>query len=459
MYIPKWALLTLTFAGAGLAGWMLRTSMADPSAPVAAASGVEVATPPTTAPPTPAPPAPAPPAPAPPVSALPAVPTASAPIYLTVVNNIPSTAPSVTPTACDPPTVKPVVDQRPPPPTPRREPVRRALRAAPPTSARPSSPRSAAPAATPPQTLVQSSSGNLTINANGDHIVIAAQGAIVAVGDNPVVHANTGDATGSSAITIDANDTAISTGDSHVEQVQPLEPDPSAPLVALRATGSERAPAMSTGATASDGGESVVADRAVAIAGMEDHSIDVGGSDNIVTYDDSNVLVDRDGVLNSNTGDTDTSGLNVVDANRSTVRTGASGNTDESPDDPALGTVDRAPALTGGTGPAASVADVNGVSTANGADSLVIGGDGVDDNGVTVRGDRNVVTYDDGNVVVGGRGDVNAQIGDSDTSGAVVMGVDGSLIETGDSFLPPDQQAGAQPTDPFDGDDPDLSLD
>ncbi len=99
------------------------------------------------------------------------------------------------------------------------------------------------------------------------------------------------------------------------------------------------------------------------------------------------------------------------------------------------------------------------MSTANGADSLVIGGDGVDDNGVTVRGDRNVVTYDDGNVVVGGRGDVNAQIGDSDTSGAVVMGVDGSLIETGDSFLPPDQQAGAQPTDPFDGDDPDLSLD
>ena len=114
-----------------------------------------------------------------------------------------------------------------------------------------------------------------------------------------------------------------------------------------------------------------------------------------------------------------------------------------------------APPQAGGS--SVSVADINGISTATGDDSLVIGGDGIDDNGVRVHGDRNVATYDDGNVAVGGIGDVNAQIGDSDTSGAVVMGVTDSNIAAGSSFLPADQQAGAQVGDPFDGNDPDVS--
>jgi hypothetical protein len=42
-----------------------------------------------------------------------------------------------------------------------------------------------------------------------------------------------------------------------------------------------------------------------------------------------------------------------------------------------------------------------------------------DNLGIDAQGERNVVTYDDSNVVVGGAGDVNAPIGDSDTSAAV----------------------------------------
>ncbi len=47
------------------------------------------------------------------------------------------------------------------------------------------------------------------------------------------------------------------------------------------------------------------------------------------------------------------------------------------------------------------------------------------------RSDPNIVTYDDSNVVIGGTGDVNAQIGDSDTGGAVVIGVHDSDVEAG----------------------------
>ena len=187
------------------------------------------------------------------------------------------------------------------------------------------------------------------------------------------------------------------------------------------------------------------------------------GDDNVLAYGGSNVVKDHTGTVNGNTGDTDTSGLNVVDASARWC----------APVTPAtptnhsihLRSIPRhlrqhqgsvwGPTATGGAA-SASVADVNGVSTASGADSLVIGGDGIDDNGVRVVGDRNVVTYDDGNVAVGGSGGVNAQIGDSDTSGAVVMAVRDSNIASGDSFLPADQQAGAQMGDPFDGDDIDV---
>jgi hypothetical protein len=200
----------------------------------------------------------------------------------------------------------------------------------------------------------------------------------------------------------------------------------------------------------------------VGIAGYELHSIDINGSDNLATYDDSNLFMHRVGLLNGNTGDTDTSGLNVVDAARSVVRSGASGNSDETPDPPPYNYAKYgSPAAPGVSNPGStssvSVADVNGISTATGADSLVVGGDGMDDNGVRVRGDRNVTTYDDGNVAIGGYGNVNAQIGDSDTSGTVAMGVRDSHVEAGGSFLPAWQQAGYQVGDPFDGNDPDVS--
>jgi hypothetical protein len=206
------------------------------------------------------------------------------------------------------------------------------------------------------------------------------------------------------------------------------------------------------------------ASRSVGIAGWENHAIDVGGDDNLVTYDDSNLFMQRIGTLNGNTGDTDTSGLNVVDAQRSVVRSGASGNSDESPDPPPFAVArPGAPSASAVLGVptangAASVTDINGVSTATAQDSLVVGGDGMDDNGVRVLGNRNVATYDDGNVTIGGLGNVNSQIGDSDTSGTVAMAIRDSHVEAGGSFLPASQQAGAKPADPFDGDDPDVSA-
>ena len=317
---------------------------------------------------------------------------------------------------------------------------------------------------------LEQSVGGTAIVANGNHIVIASDGAIVTVGDNPDVRANTGDAAASGAIAIDSQDSTLSTGDS--EQVMAVPSPPQSTPQSGASTTSAPGPSpqlttlvpnittQSATAGAAPGG---AAGRAIGIAGYEDHSLEVVGNDNVLTYDDSNVFKDRTGTFNGNTGDTDTSGLNVVDVAGSVVRSGASGNSDETPDPPpfdpaSLGSPSVSGVLATPTagGSSASVADINGVSTASGTDSLVIGGDGMDDNGVRVHGDRNVVTYDDGNVAIGGSGDVNAQIGDSDTSGAVVMGVRDSDIAAGDSFLPASQQAGAQVGDPFDGDDVDI---
>jgi hypothetical protein len=355
----------------------------------------------------------------------------------------------------------------------------------------------------------------MTINANGDGIVIAADGAIVAVGDHPIVTGNTGDTSASGIIAVDAEDSALISGDSERKTVEQASP-PSAPPASTSETDAETTPNNDTDA---DRAPATEADnrsgggrRAVAIAGVENHSVDVGGDENVVTYDDSNVTLDRNGRVNGNTGDTDTSGLNVVDDEGSMIRSGDSGDSDESPDDPpfaasaarqsaesdgrhdtsrqsapaadssasppaesdgrrdssrpaaAVATssprpLPEADGRRGDTQPSASVADVNGESTATADDSLVIGGDGIDDNGVTVRGRRNVVTYDDGNVAVGGSGDVNSQIGDSDTGGAVTIGTRSSRIRAGDSFLPAREQAGAQRPDPFDGDDPDVGRD
>ncbi|MQA89420.1 MAG: hypothetical protein GEU90_04185 [Gemmatimonas sp.] len=71
----------------------------------------------------------------------------------------------------------------------------------------------------------------------------------------------------------------------------------------------------------------------VAISGFEDHSVSVMGNDQIVTYDDSNVFVERSGQINTNTGDTDSSGLNVVDVTHSRIRSGNSGDAEGNGDE------------------------------------------------------------------------------------------------------------------------------
>ena len=200
--------------------------------------------------------------------------------------------------------------------------------------------------------------------------------------------------------------------------------DPEDPEETEAAAGRHPATRSSTDATAT---------RATAIAGYDVRSIGVDGNENLVTYNDSNLFFHRIGTLNGNTGNTDTSGLNVVDATRSSVR---SGNSWASVHAPVVSTATRSGVIELPTnGASASVTDGNGgVATATGDDTLVIGGHGVDDRGVTVYGNRNAVTYDDGNATVGGTGDANSQIGDSANGGTVAMKVVDSTVVGGDAL-------------------------
>ncbi|GAA4439837.1 hypothetical protein [Phytohabitans houttuyneae] len=265
-------------------------------------------------------------------------------------------------------------------------------------------------------------------NVDHDLTVLAHDGAIVYVGDDGELTANTGDVQSSGAVTIDSEGSTLQTGQSTVT----LAADPD----------------HATGAVRDADGEVVnefaphLGDRAVAIAGYENHSVNVAGNDQIVTYDDSNVYVNRNGEIMGNTGDTDSSGLNALFVVRSVVRSGDSadappGQEPEEPEEPeeeadlAAGTL----AATGGspTGSGA-VTDDDGGTTASGRNPLVIGGDGYDDLGIRSSGNRNVVTYDDSNVVIGGTGGAMTQIGDADTGGAVVMAIIDSHVEAGDAF-------------------------
>jgi hypothetical protein len=300
-----------------------------------------------------------------------------------------------------------------------------------------------------------------SVSANGNNIVIANNGSIVSVGDNTVLTANTGDASSSGVIGLDVAGSAVTSGNSDVSG-SAAEPSPTQPG---SPTGPQSSVSTVTTATPPAGGGPGT--RSVAIAGYEDKSLDVAGNGNLLTSNDSNLFYQRTGHLNGNTGDTDTSGLNVVDATRSRV---VSGNSQAPPPDPAPSDQPgvtsspeaAAPAPAPGTAPTpapvssagapapapgaatASVASANGTATATGADSLAIGGRGVVDTGVQVHGDRNVTISDDGNVAVGGVGDVNAQVGDSNTSGAEVMHVADSEITTGNSASPTPEQANIQ---------------
>ena len=317
----------------------------------------------------------------------------------------------------------------------------------------------------------------ITVNMFGTEILVASDGAIVFIGDGGSLNANTGDPAAGGAAVVASTGSAVTAGFDAGEasgavaaatpaaEAASLMPASStaegSSLVPVNAVpaASTPAPVMAeTGLQHASGSlfgvipTAVPGTRSVAISGFEDHSVSVAGNDQIVTYDDSNVFINRDGLINANTGDTDSSGLNVVDATYSTVRSGNSGDAegggdeeeeeeeddeeedeDEEDDEDELtvttNAVSASSPLPQNTG-YSTVTD-EGATTAVGDTTFVIGADGFDDVSIRSSGDRNIVTYDDSNVVIGGAGPVNAQIGDSDTGGAVVMGVHHSLIEAG----------------------------
>jgi hypothetical protein len=229
--------------------------------------------------------------------------------------------------------------------------------------------------------------------------------------------------------------------------------------------------------------------RGIAFSEWESYRTDVAGRNIIVTTDDSNLFRDRNGKLNGNTGDTDASGLNVTGATDSvilgtesadeapyqTVGQGvvdiATGKASTPPDpsddegDPGDAGDDGSDTDTGdeasvaraafiplaaaadegfdfpytawmsqvGSGAATAIHTDEGTTLASGQEALVIGGDGYDDDDNRVTGENIVVTRDDGNVVLGGTGDVNAQIGDSE-QGAVIMDVTRTYIQGGGAY-------------------------
>jgi hypothetical protein len=305
---------------------------------------------------------------------------------------------------------------------------------------------------------------DLSITAIGNNIVIAYGNSVAYAGDNGALTANTGNAASSGTIALDVADSTVASGTSQTALT------PSGDL----AVGSPLQPGSSVADDGLNPSQSV-SGRGMAISGYEDHSLDVTGLDHVVTYDDSNVFIARNGQINANTGDTDSAGLNVIDATGSVVQSGnqnedaggdaedsdsdseapesltgvpdaapgvePSGNTDTEESDTeesvSVAVAPTGPPATAVTPPAsASVSgdEDNGAgTTAGGDEAVVIGGDGYDDLSVDVAGVGHVVSYDDSNVVIGGEGRVNAQIGDSDTSGAVVMGVTDSTIQAGNS--------------------------
>jgi hypothetical protein len=354
----------------------------------------------------------------------------------------------------------------------------------------------------------------------GEHIVIAYDGSMVLVGDNGRLTGNTGDAREGGVVALDAQGSAFTTSSETADVVRP--PGRTGTLV----TGGSAFTPQAGPATVARGGTltaltsgtgggyvpspvqgvvspltspitSFSAGRAVDIAGYEDHSLAVRGERNIVTYDDSNVFIDRDGQINANTGDLDSAGLNAVNTVHSNVSAGPhcdDGCDDESIIQAQAGVFDEGDVAIDGGGnvvwapdggesdadegdegdegddslpedngddddaeddespdgdvsdpvePAETREEADSTREAAGSgvdpvqnpsdDSVVIGGDGYDDLGIRVDGADNTMTYDDSNVVIGGTGDVNAQIGDADTGGVAVMNTVDSEAHGGNS--------------------------
>ncbi|MFI0485349.1 hypothetical protein [Actinomadura sp. 9N215] len=322
------------------------------------------------------------------------------------------------------------------------------------------------------------------VNVYGDDNVIVTDRSVMAAGDGTRLNANAGDVSSSGTVGIDDKNSALTSGAStNGVRGAPSRYAPSGPVGARAlepAPATETRPVSETGTGSATAGRSpfptpVSGDgQGTAISGYEDHSVGVSGEDQIAVYDDSNLFVNRNGQLNANTGDTDSSGLNAVDVSGSKVRSGdhtedgENGDDDEDggqvgtrpqqgtrsegaptgqptgptgqptgPTGQATGPTGQAIAPTGteggSKGQSTGTVTDEGQSSATGKNAATIGADGYDNLGTDVHGKRNIAVYDDSNVVVGGTGKANAQIGDSDTSGAVVMDVHDSDVGSGNS--------------------------
>jgi hypothetical protein len=208
-----------------------------------------------------------------------------------------------------------------------------------------------------------------TIVANGSEIIIATDHSIVYRGDRGRISANTGDAADGGIVAIDSATSHFST--------------------LLRSEGGAPGP----GARGAE----------------EDHSVAVFGNENIASSDDSVIVMDRDGAVNANTGDVDSGALNAVSTRNSDI------STSEQPDEDHH--CDAAAPMGDDQGPDEHVDDDRAE-------------DGLTNNSLRIVGHRNVVVEDDGVVVVGGRGLVNAQVGDSDTGGVLAMDTTDSTLRS-----------------------------
>ncbi|TYB47998.1 hypothetical protein [Actinomadura chibensis] len=315
------------------------------------------------------------------------------------------------------------------------------------------------PAAPPPsQHVGNGAKAPVTVvNVYGDNNTIVTDRSVATIGNGARPNANTGDVSSSGTLGIDDRNSTLQSGASaNGAPATPTRTDPAAtrsrPLPQARygtprpagARAGKPRPVRKTRTRATPPKFPVPAGekgQSTAISGYEDHSVNVSGQDQIAVYDDSNLFVNRNGQLNANTGDTDSSGLNAVDVSGSTVKSGNHTEDGENGDDndrraeprPTAEPVGRPATPATPKGQTSSTVTDEGESNATGKNSLTIGADGYDNLGTTVRGKRNIATYDDSNVVTGGTGDVNAQIGDSDTSGAVVMDVHDSNLQSGNS--------------------------
>ncbi|WP_158370274.1 hypothetical protein [Cellulosimicrobium cellulans] len=287
--------------------------------------------------------------------------------------------------------------------------------------------------------------------------VVASDGAVVLVGPDGQLVANTGDASTGGAVVLEPQGSVVATTPDGSGATPGSSTSAQPGLTSVRTTtGPTTGPTAATATGAATGAVSVaqgampdprVAAQAtfdhVAFSGYEDHSLRVGGDRNLIAYDDANLFVDHVGRIDANTGDTDSSGINAVDVTGSVIRSGASGGVEdepgeepeeeesvepESPDDAAT-----APAGTSAPAQGAGVATSPTPATPApaGSTSLSVSGDGFDDLSVHTSGDGNVISDEDSNLVVGGTGPVTAQVGDADTAGVLVMGVHDSTVVSG----------------------------